>query len=168
MELFFILLGTYGVFVLQNALFSGYVTQSNPFHIIPIAMALYIMMGSKKIKASYLGLFIGFLCDVLYGQRLGFYMLIWFLLGEVGEKIYGYLNSRSFLTAGILSGLLAIFYGFITGLGYFILGHELPSTLILQNTFHKGIFLIAFSGGLIYFLIQKINFSWVRRRTWKK
>ncbi|MDO5713645.1 MAG: rod shape-determining protein MreD [Tissierellia bacterium] len=163
MEFFLIFFGTYLVFVLQNSIFSGYFIHEGAFSILPIGLTFYVMSKYRKIEAPYIGLFLGFLCDVFYGERIGFYMLIWFLIGTIAQKTYGYLNSRSFLTAGILSAFITICYQLFTGIGYYILGFSFSTRFILKNTFHIITMVTGITGAICYLIVPKLK-EFVERR----
>lgn len=168
MDVLKVFLGTYGVFLLQNGIFSGWMLKGAPFNIFPLGMTFYIMKKEKKISPAVVGLFLGFFCDIFYSERLGFYMLLWYLIGGIGTKLFNYLNSRSFLSAGILATVLSFCFRLFSGLGYYLLGAKFTSGFVLNNTFHESIIVTGLIAALCYLFAPKLQGVWkVRKKSGK-
>lgn len=166
MEIGKVLLSVYGVFVFQSVFLSHGFIHGQLFSIFPIFLTFYGMRKNRPLPLRYVGLFLGFLLDVYYGERFGFFMLLWFLMGAFGEKFLGYLNSNSFLTAAIHTGVLGFLSELFEGFGYRILGKDFTFSFILKTSLHEVLLAEVLVAGALF--LGRPALGRLRRRVWKR
>ena len=126
---------------------------------INLYLLVLVVLGyfPSKLKVPYLGLVLGFFCDLAYLNHFGFYMGIYFVLGLFLQVLLGYLNSNSLVSA-MIAGALGIFiFNLLTGVLGQILGMGLSTEFILSTTMSGTIFVHGLLAGLLFILMKKVR-----------
>lgn len=118
---------------------------------ISIPLIIVFALGFNEFRASYSGLYLGLIEDILFSPILGPRALAYFLLGFiVGDNAYRF-NIKDKRTGAILTGLASLLLNLISVL----IAHLRGPDLVLLETV-KIILLGAIINGLLYYPVLKI------------
>lgn len=117
-----------------------------------IGIVIVVAMGlmCDKTTAAVIGSIYGLIIDVITGKALGFYVLVYMLLGYISGKVGRGFSKENKTTLAVMIGVSTLVFEIATyALGVLIYGYELSLITLLINIIKEAIYNVIV--GLILF-----------------
>lgn len=131
----------------------------NPALISVISLALF----KGKYYGAFFGLVMGLFQDVIFGDVIGAYALIYFLIGYGISFIQEYINSENMIIHIFFTAIGTILYNFMYFIIMFFLARDISLSYLFTRVFSLEILYNSILAVILYKLLYKIfNISSLR------
>ena len=123
----------------------------NPALVSVVVIAIF----KDKYYGAFFGLAMGLFQDLLFGEAIGVYALIYFLIGYGVGVIKNFINNKNIVVAFMFSGISTIIYNLMYFLAMYFLSKRIPLSVAFIRIFSIEILYNAILAIVIYKIFSR-------------